>query len=91
MGYDPVIVPFTACLKNAAHNALLTPRLTCAKGAVSHQAGEFGTGAGATGRAIIGTPWTEYEAPTVCLIIGGPKQFNVINFTAVLTANVFMY
>jgi len=91
MRYDPAIVPFATRLKNATHNALLTPCLTWRKGAVSHQAGEFGTGTGATWRAIIGAPWTEYEASTVCLIIGGSKQFNVINFTAVLTANVFMY
>ena len=91
MGYDPVIVPFATCLKNATHNALLTPCLTWRKGAVSHQAGQFGTGTGATWRAIIGAPGAQYKATAVCLIIGGPKQFNVINFTAVLTTNVFMY
>lgn len=75
-----------AALENGVENAGLTPDLAGAEFPVGMKTSEFGTGAGAARRAIIGFAGAENEVPAIrqVRIAGRAEVFDVVDFHALI-------
>src|SRR5690606_28573379 len=65
-----VLTRFVAGLELAANDTGLAPDLSRRELAVGGQAGQFGAGAGAAGRAVVGLAGAEHEVAAVGLLVG---------------------
>src|SRR5690606_16764823 len=68
-----VLARFVAGLELAANDTGLAPDLSRREFAVGGQAGQFGAGAGAAGRAVVGLAGAEHEVAAVGVLVGAEK------------------
>src|SRR5471032_64071 len=83
---DALAVPFVAADELAGGDARLYPGLTGGQFSIGGQARQFGAGAGAARRAVVGLARAHDEVAAVGLIVVG-KQFDMVDERAVFAMN----
>ena len=79
---------FHPSVEYASDNALLPPYFRFFELSIFKKTREFGAGAGATRRTVVGFTWTEDEVTTIhARGRGGSKELNVVNLCAVSAGN----
>lgn len=81
-GDDAIVGGFVGAFEDAAEDAFLAPGLAGGEFLIGCEAGEFGTGAGAAGGAVVFATGAEDEiAAVVGGVVGWAEEFDVIDFS----------
>ena len=80
-GNDPSLHGFVKSFKNRTDDTLLPPDFSGGEFSIGGEAGEFGTGAGASGGAIVFPAGAEDKVTTVISgAVGGTEELDMIDF-----------